>query len=78
MSTAQSTLVAITALASARPPADAPARLVADWYERKAMLLHLIADESPQLSERNMFEAQAKQAHVHAVQLVTDVAGGAR
>jgi hypothetical protein len=69
-----STLVAINALASARPAADAPARLVADWYERKAVLLHLIADES--VSEYDTFEALADQAHAHAVELLTS--GGDR
>lgn len=69
-----STLVAINSLASTRPAADAPARVVADWYERKATMLHLIADES--LSEHDTFEALADQAHAHAVQLLSG--GGAR
>lgn len=70
MSTAPSTLVDINALAAARPAADAPARLVAAWYERKAVMLNRIADESAP-SERDTYQVWAEQAHAHAVRLVT-------
>jgi len=70
MAPATSTLVAITALASTRPGAGAPARLVADWYERKATVLHRIADESAP-SERDTYQGWADQAHAHAARLST-------
>jgi hypothetical protein len=66
-----STLVEITALASTRPAAGAPARLVADWYQRKAVVLHHIAAESPSASERDSYETLATRATQRAVQLLT-------
>lgn len=63
-----STLVAINALASTRPSTGAPARLVADWYERKATMLHQVATES--VSDQDTWEALAVQAHAHAVRLL--------
>jgi hypothetical protein len=71
-----STLVAITALATARPTVDAPATAVAAWYERKAAVLHQIADTSRSLSDHNMYELLAEQAHQHAVRLLANVTGG--
>lgn len=70
------TLVEITALAVSRPGVGAPARLVADWYERKSVLLHHIADTSTTVSERDSYETLAVQAHQHAVQLLTTLQGG--
>lgn len=75
-----STLGEITAVAAARPAVGAPARLVADWYERKAELLHHIANASPSVSERNSYETLAGRAHQHALRLLTGVreGGGSR
>lgn len=65
------TLVEITELAAARPGVGAPARLVADWYERKSVLLHHIADTSGSVSERDTYETLSAQAHQHAARLLT-------
>ncbi|HEX6353219.1 hypothetical protein [Actinophytocola sp.] len=71
-----STLVAINALAAARPTSDAPAVVVAAWYERKAVVLHQIADTSPSLSEHDTYESLAEQAHQHAVRLLGSLRQG--
>jgi hypothetical protein len=64
------TLVSINALASARPTADAASPDVAAWYERKALVLHQIADTSYSQSEHDTFESLAEKAHQHAVRLL--------
>lgn len=68
-----STLVAINDLASARPGAGASAAAVAAWYERKALVLHQLAQES--VSDQDVWHALAVAAHDHAVRLL---AGGSR
>ena len=65
-----STLVAINALAGARPTAGAPVRAVAQWYERKAVVLREIADTSGSVSERDTYRSFADQAHQHALRLL--------
>jgi len=73
-----STLEAINALATTRPAADASATAVAAWYERKAVVLHQIADTSATRSEHDTYESLADQAHAHAVRLVASRQGGDR
>lgn len=70
-----STLVEITALADARPAADAPSTVVASWYARKAVVLHRVADTSGSVSERDTYKSLAEQAHQHAVRLLANRIG---
>ena len=69
-----STLVEINELAATRPAADAKATDVASWYERKAVVLHRIADDTGSVSEHDMYEVLAQRAHEHAVRLLADQA----
>lgn len=62
-------LLEINALAAARPTASTPPELVADWYDRKTVLLHQIAAASRSVSEHDTFEELAARAHEHAQQL---------
>jgi hypothetical protein len=65
-----STLVAINALSVTRPAVQAPATIVAAWYERKAMVLHQIAGTCGSPAEHDTYESLAVQAHQHAVRLL--------
>jgi hypothetical protein len=72
-----STLEEIGALIRARPAVDDP-ELVAEWYEHKATMLHHIAGESASqsLSERDLYDALAEQAHAHAQRLWAEMGVG--
>jgi hypothetical protein len=71
MSASVSTLVEIGDLLRTRPGLDAPRSVVAAWYERKAVVLHHIADQDGD-SEA---ERCSRVAHARAVALLTG--GGA-
>lgn len=70
-------LVAIAALAGSRPGVDAGAVSLASWYERKAAVLHEVADDSATApAERDVYARWAADAHAHAVRLLAARAGG--
>jgi hypothetical protein len=73
-----STLVALNELAMSRPTVHAPARVVADWYEDKAAVMHQIAGTCSSVSERDRFESFARQAREHAVRLLGGRQGAGR
>jgi hypothetical protein len=62
---AGSTLCEMGALIRTRPSLASPALEVADWYERKAALLHRIATETGDTDA----EQCAHAAHIHAMTL---------
>lgn len=61
-----STLVEIGELMRARPGLHTPPEQVAAWYERKAVVLHHIADETGDAGA----EQCSQRAHAHAVALL--------
>ncbi|MPZ84857.1 MAG: hypothetical protein GEV28_32525 [Actinophytocola sp.] len=64
------TLVAIAALAGSRPAVDAGPVTLASWYERKAAVLHQVADDTATApSERDIYARWAADAHAHAMRL---------
>jgi hypothetical protein len=71
---AVSTLVEIGELMRTRPALDAPSSVVARWYERKAVVLHHIADETGD-SEA---ERCSQLAHTHALTLLAGGGGASR
>lgn len=66
MTAATSTLLEIGDLVRTRPGLDAPATVVAAWYEQKAVVLHHIATET---GDRDA-EQCSRAAHAHALELL--------
>jgi hypothetical protein len=68
MTAAVSTLLEIGDLVRTRPGLDAPADVVAAWYEQKAVVLHHIATETGDPAA----EQHSRTAHAHAAKLLAD------